>query len=82
MTYEEAKQRKLKRLVGLRIMNALGMVKFKEDKYGGAKQHLRRLHPLTWLWIILLLLFEVLLYGYNLIRTDFKQTWKEDTVWW
>jgi hypothetical protein len=31
MTFEETKRRKLKRLLGLRIMNALGMVAWRAD---------------------------------------------------
>ena len=38
MTYEESKRRKLKRVFGLRIMNALGMVAWR-NKNGEAVQN-------------------------------------------
>ena len=32
MTYEETKQRKLQRMLGLRIMNAVGMISWAETR--------------------------------------------------
>jgi hypothetical protein len=81
MTYEETKRRKLKRMISLRIMNALGMVSWLGDGYGEAKQHLRLIHPLTWAWIVAMGIFGVLAQGIPDTLTDIKHSLKEDTVW-
>lgn len=82
MTYEETKQRKLKRLVGLRIMNWLGMVAWQDDGYGEAKQHLRLIHPLTWFWIAAVCILGIFIQGIPDTISDIKHSLKYDTVLW
>ena len=81
-SFEDYKAEKLKRMLGLRIMNMLGMVAWREDTYGDAKQYLRLLHPLTWIWIILATIFGILAQGIPSTIDDLRATWKEDTLIW
>lgn len=81
MTYEETKQRKLKRMISLRIMNAIGMVAWLDDGNGEAKQHLRLIHPLTWVWIVAMGVFGVLAQGIPDTYADVKDIWRHELVW-
>ena len=81
-SFKDYKAEKLKRMLGLRIMNMLGMVAWREDTYGDAKQYLRLLHPLTWIWIILATIFGILAQGIPSTIDDLRATWKEDTLIW
>jgi hypothetical protein len=81
MTFEETKQRKLKRMVGLRVMNALGMVAWRDDGYGEATQKLRLIHPITWIWIVAMFLYGVLSQGIPETVSDISHSLKYDTVW-
>lgn len=80
MTYEETKQRKLKRLLGLRIMNWMGMIAWK-NKNGEAAQFLRLTHPFTYIWIIASILFGILMQGIPETISDIRYSLKNDTVW-
>jgi hypothetical protein len=79
--FEKDKASKLKRILPLRIMNAIGMVAWQEDRYGCAKQKIRMLHPLSWPWIIALVLFAVVMYGVVEVGKELKRL-PEDMVWW
>ena len=50
--FASVKAAKLKRMPLLRVMNALGMVVWKETTYDYAGQKVRLLHPLTWVLIV------------------------------
>lgn len=80
-TFELAKADKLKRMRGLRIMNALGMIAWRGDVYGCAAQKLRMLHPLSWPWVIALVLFAVVMHGVIEVWEEIKRL-PEDMVWW
>ena len=80
MTYEETKQRKLKRMLGLRIMNAIGMVAW-HDVDGEAKQRLRLIHPLTWVWVVVMAVYGTMLQGIPDTVSDLQHSLKYDTVW-
>ena len=82
MTYEETKQRKLKRMLGLRIMNWLGMIAWHDDVYGEAKQHLRLIHPLTYVWIAVMFVYGSVMQGIPETVRDIGYSIKNDTVWW
>jgi hypothetical protein len=81
MTFEETKRRKLKRMLGLRIMNMLGMIAWRDDGYGEAKQHLRLVHPLTWIWIVAMALYGILMQGIPETISDISDSLKYDCVW-
>ena len=81
MTFEETKRRKLQRITGLRIMNALGMVAWSVDEYGEAKQYLRLLHPFTWVWVLLMVVFGTFVQGVPATVIDIRYSLKHDTVW-
>ena len=81
MTYEETKQRKLKRMSGLRIMNTLGMIAWADDGYGEAKQFIRLTHPLAWFWIAAMLTYGVFVQGVPDTVRDIRYSLKYDTVW-
>lgn len=81
MTFEETKRRKLHRMLGLRIMNALGMVAWRADEYGEAKQHLRLLHPLTGIWVLLTVVYGTFAQGVPATIEDIRYSLKHDTVW-
>ena len=79
--FEEDKADKLKRLRGLRIMHAIGMVAWREDRYGYAEQKLRMLHPLSWPWMILMILLAVVMHGVIEVWEEVKRL-PEEMVWW
>jgi hypothetical protein len=80
-TFEQDRAGKLRRLHVLRIMNTLGMVAWREDRYGGAQQRLRMLHPLSWPWTLGAVLFGVLWHGLADTAKEIKRL-PEDMVWW
>lgn len=79
--FEEDKAGKLKRLRGLRIMHAIGMVAWREDRYGCAEQKLRMLHPLSWPWMILVILLAVVMHGVIEVWEESKRL-HDEMVWW
>jgi hypothetical protein len=81
MTFEETKSHKLQRMTGLRIMNALGMVAWRSDEYGEAIQKLRLLHPLTWTWVLLMVVYGTFAQGVPETIEDVLYSLKYDTVW-
>jgi len=80
--FEESKTAKLKRLPILRIMNGIGMIAWRDDRYGGAEQRLRMLHPLSWPWLIVLVLFAVVMHGVVEVAKELKTLWRDECVWW
>jgi hypothetical protein len=80
--FAEDKADKLNRLIGLRIMNTLGMIAWREDHYGGAEQRLRMLHPLSWPWLIVMVLFAVIMHGVVEVGKELKTLWRDQCVWW
>lgn len=81
MTFKEAKARKLKRMIVLRIFNALGMVAWREDSYGDAVQYLRMIHPLTWVWIVVMTLVGIFAQGIPDTYSDMRHIWRRELVW-
>lgn len=79
--FELSKADTLKRMPMLRIMNAIGMIAWREDRYGCAEQRLRMLHPLSWPWVIALVLFAVVMHGVIEVWEEIKRL-PEDMVWW
>lgn len=79
--FEKDKADKLRRLRGLRIMNAIGLVAWREDRYGCAQQKLRMLHPLSWFWTLGLLLLAVVAHGAIEVWSERKRLF-EEMVWW
>lgn len=75
------KTAKLKRMVGLRIFNLLGMVAWRNDS-GDANQLLRLLHPLTWVWIGVAFFTAMILQGVPSSMKDLVYCIKNETVWW
>lgn len=80
--FEQSKAEKLKRILPLRIFNALGMIAWGEDRYGDAYQKLRMLHPLSWLWLVIMLLLSVVMHGVIEVWGEMKYVWRNDCVWW
>lgn len=80
-SFEQDRAAKLKRLRGLRIINALGMIAWREDRYGCAEQKLRMLHPLSWPWMIMLVLLAVVMHGAVEVAKEIKRL-PEEMVWW
>jgi hypothetical protein len=81
-TFEQDKAGKLNRLRGLRIMNAIGMVAWREDRYGCAEQRLRMLHPLSWPWAIGVILVALVMHGAVEVVRELKTLWRDECVWW
>ncbi len=79
MNFQESKQFKLKHLKLLRIMHYLGAIGWRENKYGEAIQHLRLLHPLSWIYALLLTITSVWMQGVPETIRELKQL---KTVWW
>ena len=82
MVDKELKKQKLKRLPVLRIMNWLGMVAWSSDEYDEAKQNLRLIHPLTWLWVVIAFAYGVLYQGVPQTLHDISDSLKNETLWW
>lgn len=80
-TFELAKADKLKRMRGLRIMNYLGMIAWREDRYGCAEQKLRLVHPFTVVWILAMLIYGTFVQGVPETVNDIRYSLKHDTVW-
>lgn len=80
--FEEDKRGKLSRLKVLRFMNSIGMIAWREDRYGGAEQCLRMIHPLSWAYLFVYVCFATVMYGAIEVFKEMKRTWKEETVWW
>jgi hypothetical protein len=80
--FAEDKADKLNRLLGLRIMNNLGMIAWQADGYGGASQKLRMLHPLSWPWTVAVVLFAIVAHGVIEVWKELKTLWRDQCVWW
>ncbi len=80
--FEESKADTLNRLPALRFMNAIGMIAWRDDRYGGAEQRLRMVHPLSWLWMIAMVLFAVVMHGVVEVWKELKTLWRDQCVWW
>lgn len=79
--FEQDRAAKLKRILPLRIMNAIGMIAWREDSYGCAEQKLRMLHPFSWPWMIVLVLLAVVMHGVVEVAKEIKRL-PEEMVWW
>jgi hypothetical protein len=79
--FEKDRADKLRRIRGLRIVNALGMLAWREDRYGYAEQKLRMLHPLSWLWFIAVILFGIIAYGVIEVVEESKNIRNEMVLW-
>lgn len=79
--FEQDRAGKLKRILPLRIMNAIGMIAWREDRYGCAQQKLRMLHPLSWPWVLLMLIAGIFLHGLIEIVKESKNL-RDEMVWW
>jgi hypothetical protein len=81
VTFEKSKRQKLQRLPVLRIMNALGMVAWKEEKYSGADQKLRLVHPLTWAYLLAMIFVSLITQGVPETVKETKCFMKDSAVW-
>ena len=81
-TFEESKTATLKRLPVLRFMNAIGMIAWRDDRYGGAEQRLRMLHPLSWPWAFAVILLAFVMHGVVEVGKELKTFWRNQCVWW
>lgn len=61
--FEKDKAAKLKRLPLLWVLNVLGVMAWREDRYGCAEQKFRIVHPLTWVVVIGFILVGSVLQG-------------------
>jgi len=81
MTYEETKRRKLNRKPVLRIFNALGMISWRKNSYNEATQHLRMTHPLSWVWVAVMIVIGVFSQGIPETYRDIRDIWLREMVW-
>lgn len=81
-SFEQDKANKLERLHFLRFLNMLGAIAWREDKYGGAEQLLRLLHPVTVIYLLITVLVAAIMYGVIEVSRELKRTFKEDCVLW
>lgn len=79
--FEQDRAAKLKRIRPLRIMNAIGMIAWREDRYGCADQRLRILHPLTWPYVLVVLVVAVVAHGVIEVVKEAKNL-RDELVWW
>ena len=80
--FEQDKAERLKRKAGLRLFYYLGAVTFRKDKYDMASIKLRLLHPVTWIYIPVMVLYSILIQGIPATWDDIKYFWKSDSIWW
>lgn len=81
MTFRESKRDKLHRLPVLRIMSALGMVAWQSSKYGEADQKLRLVHPLAWVYIVVMSAASLVMEGFPRTVRDVRSFLKNSAVW-
>ena len=79
--FQETKQKKLKRILMLRIMNTLGMIAWREDSFGEAQQKIRMIHPLAWVWLVIMVLYGILYMGIPQTFRELRGIFKEEVVW-
>lgn len=79
MKKDTSKQNKLNRLPLLRLMHYMGMIAWREDKYGESQQHLRLLNPLSWIYALLITIVSIYVQGVPETIREWKE---EETVWW
>lgn len=79
--FEQDRAAKLKRMHGLRIMNSIGMIAWRGDEYECATQKLRLVHPLTWIWILAMFVYGIVMQGVPETVSDVRHSLKHDTVW-
>ncbi len=79
--FKETKQRKLKRMLVLRVMNNIGMIAWCSDSYGEAQQKIRMMHPLAWVWFVMIVLFGFFSQGVPKTIKELSGIFKEETVW-
>jgi hypothetical protein len=79
--FEQDKADKLKRLVALRIMNALGMIAWRE-RHSCAEQKIRMLHPLNWVYVPCMFVAMGVIYGLLEVYKEGKNLIRNDCVWW
>jgi hypothetical protein len=78
--FQETKQKKLKRMLLLRIMNTIGMIAWRVDSFGEAQQKIRMFHPLSWLWLLTVVLFGIFSRGIPETIRELLGIFKEETV--
>lgn len=81
-SFEQDKTNKIKQNFALRVVNLLGMVAWREDRYGCAEQYLRVLHPLSWPLIVGSILYFWVMYGTVDLWKGLKGPFFRDVVWW
>lgn len=80
-TFASDKAAKLKRMPLLRVVNALGMIAWRESVYNDAEQNIRLVHPLTWVFLVAAFFVVVFMQGVPETVEDLRDTIKNDTVW-
>lgn len=80
--FETDKAAQLKRLIVLRISNAIGMVGWRENQFACAEPKFRMIHPFNWVIIPMLILASVLLQGIPETIRETKRLFARDAVWW
>jgi hypothetical protein len=79
--FHQTKKDKMDRMPLLRVFNLLGIISWVEDRWGEADQKIRLVHPLSWIWIIVVFLYGVVASGVPSAIEDIKTCLKEETVW-
>ncbi len=79
--FEQDRAAKLNRNRGLRILNATGMIAWREDQWGCAEQKLRMLHPFSWLWLLVNVFAATVMHGVVEVSKEIKRL-PEEMVWW
>jgi hypothetical protein len=82
MTFEQAKQERMRRNPRLRFLNATGMISWEKVSNNYANPKLRRVHPFTWVFTLLLTITSVLIDGIPATWYEIPKFWKNDTKWW
>jgi len=79
--FEKDKAAKLKRQPLLRIFNVLGVMAWREDRYGCAEQKFRIVHPLSWVVVIGFILVGSVLQGVPETIRNLRDS-RDDFVRW
>lgn len=81
MCFEEDKRAQLAQTLGLRVINAIGMVNWKTNYYNDAIPMIRLLHPVTWVWLIVIIIIATFLDGFPRTIKSAREFIREETVW-
>jgi hypothetical protein len=79
--FQQTKKAKMDRMPLLRIFTLLGIITWVEGRGQEAKQKIRLINPLSWVWILAVFLYRIVASGVPSAIRDIKTCFEEESVW-